>query len=73
MRRSGTGSGGGIGMNKNVQPSVRTGSSPAFPHASQQLLQLRHVGRDATHLIFREQLERIGTWKQKFARCAVNL
>ena len=26
MRRSGTGSGGGIGMNKNVQPSVRTGS-----------------------------------------------
>jgi|SRR6516165_12366376 len=26
MRRSGVGSGGGIGMNKNVQPSVRTGS-----------------------------------------------
>ena len=26
MRRSGTGSGGGIGMNKNVQPPVRTGS-----------------------------------------------
>ena len=26
MRRSGKGSGGGIGMNKNVQPSVRTGS-----------------------------------------------
>ena len=26
MRRSGTGSGGGIGMNKNVEPSVRTGS-----------------------------------------------
>jgi hypothetical protein len=26
MRRSGKGSGGGIGMNKNVHPSVRTGS-----------------------------------------------
>ena len=26
MRRVGVGSGGGIGMNKNVQPSVRTGS-----------------------------------------------
>src|SRR6516225_11161080 len=26
MRRSGVGSGGGQGMNKNVQPSVRTGS-----------------------------------------------
>ena len=26
MRRSGVGSGGGIGMNKNVSPSVRTGS-----------------------------------------------
>src|SRR5690348_8775334 len=26
MRRSGVGSGGGIGMNKNVQPSVKTGS-----------------------------------------------
>jgi hypothetical protein len=26
MRRSGVGSGGGIGMNKNVQPPVRTGS-----------------------------------------------
>ena len=26
MRRSGIGSGGGIGMNKNVQPPVRTGS-----------------------------------------------
>jgi hypothetical protein len=25
MRKMGTGSGGGIGMNKNVQPSVRTG------------------------------------------------
>src|SRR6516225_1264562 len=26
MRKSGTGSGGGIGMNKNVQSSIRTGS-----------------------------------------------
>ena len=25
MRRSGTGSGGGLGMNKNVRPPVRTG------------------------------------------------
>jgi hypothetical protein len=27
MRRSGTGSGGGIGMNKNVRPSMQTGKS----------------------------------------------
>jgi len=26
MRRSGTGSGGGLGMNKNVQPKYRTGA-----------------------------------------------
>jgi hypothetical protein len=32
MRRSGVGSGGGIGMNKNTSPSVRTGSGAREVH-----------------------------------------
>jgi hypothetical protein len=49
MRRSGTGSGGGIGMNKNVQPSVRTGSGSKStrPAGVSQLGYM--VGDKATH------------------------
>jgi hypothetical protein len=49
MRRSGTGSGGGIGMNKNVQPPIRTGggSHSARPGGVRQLGQSQgsHVTR----------------------------
>ena len=50
MRRSGTGSGGGHGMNKNVQPSVRTGSGShnARPAGAGQIGLM--WGDKATHL-----------------------
>jgi hypothetical protein len=49
MRRSGTGSGGGIGMNKNVEPSVRTGSGSKStrPAGVSQIGYM--VGDKATH------------------------
>ena len=67
----------GDGGYRYVQPmsalppeaDIETGPVISSTH---QLRQLRHLGRDATGLIFREQLERIGTWKQKFATGAVN-
>jgi hypothetical protein len=49
MRRSGTGSGGGLGMNKNVSPPVRTGTGAhnARPAGVAQLGYA--VGDHATH------------------------
>ena len=49
MRRSGVGSGGGIGMNKNVQPSVRTGSGSRGTHPGGVAQLGQHVGDKATH------------------------
>ena len=49
MRRSGVGSGGGIGMNKNVQPSVRTGSGSKGTHPGGVAQLGQHVGDKATH------------------------
>jgi hypothetical protein len=49
MRRSGTGSGGGIGMNKNVRPSVRTGSGSRGTHPGGVAQLGQHVGDKATH------------------------
>jgi hypothetical protein len=49
MRRSGTGSGGGIGMNKNVRPSVRTGSGARGTHPGGVAQLGQHVGDKATH------------------------
>ena len=49
MRRSGTGSGGGIGMNKNVQPPIRTGSGSRGTHPGGVAQLGQHVGDKATH------------------------
>ena len=49
MRRSGVGSGGGIGMNKNVQPSVRTGTGSRGTHPGGVAQLGQHVGDKATH------------------------
>src|SRR6516164_5415593 len=49
MRRSGTGSGGGIGMNKNVRPSVRTGTGSYGTHPGGVAQLGQHVGDKATH------------------------
>jgi hypothetical protein len=49
MRRSGVGSGGGIGMNKNVRPSVRTGSGSRGTHPGGVAQLGQHVGDKATH------------------------
>jgi hypothetical protein len=49
MRRSGTGSGGGIGMNKNVQPSVKTGTGSKGTHPGGVAQLGQHVGDKATH------------------------
>lgn len=50
MRRSGTGSGGGIGMNKNVEPRIRTGqgSKSARPAGVAQIGNA--WGNKATHV-----------------------
>ena len=49
MRRSGVGSGGGIGMNKNVRPSVRTGTGSRGTHPGGVAQLGQHVGDKATH------------------------
>ena len=49
MRRSGTGSGGGIGMNKNVRSSVRTGTGSRGTHPGGVAQLGQHVGDKATH------------------------
>jgi hypothetical protein len=49
MRRSGTGSGGGIGMNKNVRASVRTGTGSRGTHPGGVAQLGQHVGDKATH------------------------
>jgi hypothetical protein len=49
MRKSGTGAGGGIGMNKNVRPSVRTGSGSRGTHPGGVAQLGQHVGDKATH------------------------
>jgi hypothetical protein len=49
MRRSGTGSGGGIGMNKNVTAPVRTGSGSRGTHPGGVAQLGQHVGDKATH------------------------
>src|SRR5215472_12434656 len=49
MRRSGVGSGGGIGMNKNVSPSVKTGTGSRGTHPGGVAQLGQHVGDKATH------------------------